>query len=467
MDREQEYTGREGMTLLGMAPERGRWALIALGLAINLALGSIYAWSIFLGPLAAHFTALGEPVSPGGALLPFSLFLAAFAVAMPLSGRYIETLGPRLMTVLGGIMTGMGWILASFAPTPAALALTFGVVGGTGVGVAYGVPLTLAARWFPDRRGTALGLTLLGFGISALLTGALAALLLDRFGVMPTFRIFGAGFLVLIPLLALPLRLPPAGWRPAGWAPQAGPALRCGSGECTRGEMVRTPAFYGLWISFFIACAAGLMAVSIALPVGTETVGLESGTATLLVGFFALFNGGGRPLFGALTDRLNPRNTAMLSFGLITAGSLLLWRAPTLPMYILAFALLWGALGAWPAIAPTSTAAFFGTRDYPRCYGVVYLAYGAGALAGPMLAGSIRTATGSYLGVFPWVAALAVSGMVIAYTLMRPPYESGEVRAGRNPFRPGRRLFLPTKSLLLMVTTVLLPGYRRRGGDHR
>ncbi|MDD1667163.1 MAG: MFS transporter, partial [Methanomicrobiales archaeon] len=349
MNGEPEQTGREGLTLLGMAPERGRWVLIALGLAINLALGSIYAWSVFLGPLAAHFTAAGEPVGPGGALLPFSLFLAAFAVAMPLSGSSIETLGPRRMTVLGGILTGMGWILASIAPTPVSLALAFGVIGGIGVGIAYGVPLTLAARWFPDRRGTALGLTLLGFGISALLTGALAAVLLDRYGVMPTFRIFGMAFLVLIPLLAIPLRLPPTGWRPAGWAPPPGPAIRCGSGECTRAEMVRTPAFYGLWISFFIACAAGLMAVSIAVPVGIEAIGLESGAASLLVAFFALANGGGRPLFGALTDRLNPRNTAMLSFGLITAGSLLLWRIPGPGTYVLAFALLWGSQGAWPA----------------------------------------------------------------------------------------------------------------------
>ena len=409
------------MTLLGLAPEKGRWIFIALGLGINLALGSIYAWSAFLEPVVSHFRALGEPVSASGALLPFSLFLAAFAVAMPFAGRFIETHGPRRVTLMGGFLTGMGWLLASFAPTPLILAVAFGGIGGAGVGITYGVPLTLAARWFPDRRGTALGLTLLGFGISALVTGSIAGLLLGMYGVIPTFRIFGVAFLLLIPLLALPLSLPPEGWRPAGWNPPPGFAGPAGPWECTRGEMVRTPAFYGLWFCFFIACAAGLMAVSIAVPVGTEAAGLESGVASFMVAFFALFNGGGRPFFGALTDRLNPRNTAMLSFGLITLGSLLLWRLPTPATYILAFALLWGSQGAWPAIAPTSTAAFFGTRDYPRCYGVVYLAYGAGALAGPMFAGSIRTATGSYLGVFPWIAALAVSGIVIAYWFMRPP----------------------------------------------
>ncbi len=416
-------------TLLGRPLEQGRWLLIALGLCINLALGSIYAWSIFVEPLASHFRAVGQPVSVSEILLPFSLFLVAFAVAMPVAGRSIDVHGPRRVALLGGVLTGTGWLLASFAPTPAHLALAFGGIGGSGVGIAYGVPLTLAARWFPDRRGTALGLTLLGFGSSALVTGILAGFLLETFGVIVTFRIFGLTFLLLLPLLSHPLSLPPPGWRPAGWIPFSAPSGTVPFAECTREEMVRTPAFFGLWACFFLACAAGLMAISIALPVGTEVVGLETGMATLLVGFFAIFNGGGRPLFGALTDRLNPRNTAMLSFVLITFASLLLWQAPALPTYILGFALLWGSLGAWPAIAPTSTAVFFGTRDYPRCYGVVYLAYGAGAIAGPALAGSIRTTTGSYLGVFPYVATLAVVGIGIAFWLMRPP---GIPREGTN-----------------------------------
>jgi OFA family oxalate/formate antiporter-like MFS transporter len=418
------------MTLFGKAPEQGRWILIALGLCINLALGSIYAWSVFVEPLATHFQALGQPVSVSELLLPFSLFLVAFALTMPLAGRYIETHGPRRIALLGGCLTGMGWLLASISPTPVYLALAFGGIGGAGVGITYGVPLTIAARWFPDRRGTALGLTLLGFGASALLTGILAGHLLSHWGVIVTFRIFGIVFLMILPLLALCLSFPPAGWKPVGWVPSPLPHETVPFRECTREEMVRTPTFYGLWICFFLACSAGLMAISIALPVGTEVVGLESGVATLLVSIFAIFNGGGRPLFGALTDRFNPRNTAMLSFGLISIASLLLWQAPTVPIYILSFALLWGSLGAWPAIAPTSTTAFFGIRDYPRCYGVVYLAYGAGALIGPMLAGSIRTTTGSYIGVFPYVAVLAIIGIGIAFWLMRPPTPRSENSPG-------------------------------------
>lgn len=405
-------------SLFGRPPEQGRWILIAFGLCINIALGSIYAWSIFVTPLELHFRSQGVAVATSDVLLPYSLFLVAFAVTMPLAGRYIDTHGPRRVAVAGGLLTASGWLLASVAPTPLHLAIAFGAIGGAGVGLAYGVPLAIAARWFPDRRGTALGLTLLGFGISALFTGMFAGALLDRAGVIATFRIFGFAFLLVLPALALVLTFPPAGWSPRGWTPTP---TRHVARECTREEMVRTPTFYGLWICFFIACSAGLMAISISLPVGTEVIGLESGLATVLVSLFAIFNGGGRPLFGALTDRLNPQNTAMLSFVLILVAALLLWQAPTLPVYIISFALLWGSIGAWPAIAPTSTAAFFGLRDYPRCYGVVYLAYGAGAVAGPMLAGSIRTATGSYLGVFPFVAGLALLGFGIAFWLMRSP----------------------------------------------
>ena len=352
-------------------------------------------------------------------LMPFSVFLAFFAIAMPLTGKYIESVGPRRITIIGGLLTGLGWLLASTVTSVWMLYIVYGIIGGIGVGIAYGVPVAVAARWFPDRRGTAVGLTLLGFGFSAFITANIAGYLIGTTGVMNTFRIFGVVFIVLIALLALPLRFPPAGWKPAGWTP---PVPKPGEEvcECNRPAMIRTAAFYGLFFCYFIGCLAGLMAISISKPVGTE-IGIASGLATLLVGFFAIFNGGGRPVFGALTDRFTPRNTAIVSFVLIALASTLLWQVPSVPVYILSFALLWGCLGGWLAIAPTATASYFGTCDYPRCYGVVFLAYGAGAIAGPQLAGFIKTTTGNYLGVFPYVLILSLLGVLVAIILMKPP----------------------------------------------
>jgi MFS transporter, OFA family, oxalate/formate antiporter len=184
--------------------------------------------------------------------------------------------------------------------------------------------------------------------------------------------------------------------------------------------MLRTRAFYALWVCYFIGCLAGLMAIGIAKPVGTD-IGVATGLATMLVGVFAVFNGFGRPAFGMLTDKITPRNTAIISFILIASAAALIWQIPAVPVYILAFVILWGCLGGWLAIAPTACGSYFGTCDYPRCYGVLFLAYGAGGIVGPQLAGFIKTSTGSYLGVFPYVLVLAVIGLVIAFVMLKPP----------------------------------------------
>lgn len=409
------------MKVLGLPPERGRWILILLGLVINLCLGTIYSWSIFVGPLTEYFKNQGLPVTAGEVLLPFSVFLAFFAIAMPFTGKYIEQYGPRNVTIVGGVLTGIGWLLASFATSLPMLYIMYGVIGGIGVGIAYGVPVVVAARWFPDQRGLAVGLTVLGFGFSAFFTANIASWLIATHGVMTTFRIFGMAFVFLTILLALPLRFPEAGWTPAGWTPPCasrGQAVTC---DFNRKAMLKTRSFIGLWLCYFIGCLAGLMAISIAKPVGID-LGVETGLAVMLVGVFAIFNGFGRPVFGAVTDRFTPRNAAILSFVLIAAASFALWQFPGQMVYAIAFAILWGSLGGWLAIAPASTGAYFGTADYPRCYGVVFLAYGAGAIAGPQLAGFIKTSTGSYVGVFPYVLVLGIIGLLIAFALLKPPH---------------------------------------------
>lgn len=405
-----------------MPLEKGRWVLVGVGLVINLCLGAVYSWSVFVNPLTDYFSIqLGHTVTANDVLLPYSVILAVFAVTMALTGRFVETHGPRKITIIGCILAGLGWLFASTASSTTMLSVMYGVIGGIGIGIAYGATVAVAARWFPDRRGLAVGLTVFGVGFSAFITANLAGYLIATYGVMSTFRIFGIGIILVTVPLALPLAFPPVGWKPAGWKPPVvgeGEHMTC---ECNRSEMVKTTAFYGLWMCYFIGCIAGLMAISISKPVGTDLVHIETGLATALVGFFAIFNGGGRLVFGVLTDRLNPRNTAMMSFILIALASLAMWQIPVLEVYIIAFAVLWGCLGGWLAIAPTATASYFGTGDYPRCYGVVFLAFGAGAIAGPQLAGFIETTTGNYSGVFPWVFILAIIGFGIAFIMMKPP----------------------------------------------
>jgi len=425
-----EYAGP--LKICGFEPESGRWILVLLGLIINLCLGSIYSWSVFVQPLTDYFTTtLGQSVTANDVLLPFSVFLAVFAITMPLSGKYIEKFGPRIMIIVGGLLTSIGWLLASLATSVQMLYVLYGIIGGIGIGIVAGVPVAVAARWFPDRRGLAVGLTALGSGFSALFTASIAGFFIGGYGVMNTFRIFGIAFIILLTLLAIPQTFPPEGWKPRGWIPPTLSAGKTRVCEFNRREMLRTRTFYGLWFCFFIASLSGLTAISIAKPVGTEVVGIEAGLATLLIGFFAIFNGGGRPLFGVLTDTLSPRYASVISFILIILASSLVCLMPTPVTYIVSFAVLWGCLGGWLAIAPTSTGSFFGTGDFPRCYGVLFLAYGAGAIVGPQLAGLIKTHTGSYLGVFPYVTLLAVLGIFVSLLLLKPVEKKNDERPGK------------------------------------
>jgi MFS family permease len=402
-----------------MPPERGRWVFVALGLVINLAIGSIYAWSVFRKPLEQYFS-----VGATESLLPFIVFLALFAFTMPAVGGLLDRYGPRLLTVAGGVIVGAGWLLGSQASSMTMLTLAYGVIGGTGVGIVYNCPIGVAGRWFPDRRGLAVGITVLGFGLSPLLTAPLANALIAAAGPLTTMAYVGLAALVVIVLCGLPLRFPAPGWMPAGWNPTSAAARV----DLTRAEMVRTRQFWGLWLCFFIGTLAGLMAIGIASPVGQEVFLLAPATAAALVGVFAVFNGAGRPLFGALVDRLGTRTTAMANLGLIALAALLLWGGSgtgTTAVYVAGFAALWLCLGGWLAIAPACTAAYCGTKYYGPNYGLVFTAYGVGAIVGNLLAGSLRDLVGSYTAVFLPVAALALAGVAAAALFLGPPVLAG------------------------------------------
>jgi MFS transporter, OFA family, oxalate/formate antiporter len=343
---------------------------------------------------------------------------------MPLAGAPLDKYGPRPLTIVGGIIVGAGWILASQAPNITFLTLAYGIIGGAGVGITYNATIGTSARWFPDRRGLAVGITILGVGVSPLITAPLGNYLIDTYGVLASFGILGIAFLILIVLLGLPLRFPPHDWRPEGWRPSQA-SVQCE--DRTPSQMVRTRGFVGLWLGFFIGTLAGLMAVGISSPVGQEVFKLNAATAAALVGVFAVFNGIGRPIFGYLADRIHPRNAAMLSFAIIAAAAILLGfgAAPgATGIYIVGFCALWLCGGAWLAIAPACTAAFCGTKYYGPNYGLVFTAFGAGAIVGNLLAGQMRDLVGSYVAVFYPVAVLAIVGIVISFFLIRAPNQA-------------------------------------------
>lgn len=390
-----------------------RWRYILAGILMFLCLGTVYSWSVFRKPLEELFQ-IGSTESG----LPYMLFLACYSFLMPVGGLLLEKNTPRKVILLGTLLVGGGWILAGYSQNIIHLSLTYGLMAGSGVGIIYGVPMAVVARWFPDKTGFAVGLTLLGFGLSPLITAPAARALIDVYTPLPSFRILGVLFLVLLILLSLPFRFP----REGDVLPPADQRThRLGSVEIDTHHMVQTKKFTGLWLCFAISTMVGLMSIGMTSSAGEELLQMDPHQVAWLVSLFALGNGAGRPLFGWLTDRLGTYLTALITYSMMILSSLLMLlsgETSTL-IYVLSFALLWMTLGGWLAIAPASTSHFFGRKFYSKNYGFVFTAYGVGAILGVLLSGFIRDSFGSYLYVFYPVLILGILGMVLSTLFLR------------------------------------------------
>ncbi|MFP4567256.1 MAG: OFA family MFS transporter, partial [Spirochaetaceae bacterium] len=397
-----------------------RWDLVVIGIVVNACLGTVYSWSVFREPLEA---ALG--MSAGQSGLPYSVFLGAFAFCMPLAGALIAHIGPRVTLLAGGVLVGAGWMSAGFIDGFLPLVVTYGIIGGAGVGFAYGVPLSVVGSWFPGKRGLAMGLTLGGFGVSPFVTAPLAEFLINRIGVQSAMIVLGAGFVVVIAGLTVFFRRGPeaAGRHDLEDAEaEAAHGIHLRSREHAPREMLTSRSFYGLWICYAIGTLAGLTAIGMTAPFGRQIAGLSGSGAAAAVSAFGILNGIGRPIFGGIHDALGSRATVILSYVLISVGagvSLLAGPDSPLPFFI-GFGMFWLMLGGWLAIAPAATTRLFGPYHYARNYGIMYTAYGVGALLGGGAFGVLFNRFGSYSPMFVFIIGLSAVGVAAALTMLRP-----------------------------------------------
>lgn len=416
-----------------------RWDLVALGVVVNMCLGTVYSWSVFRAPLEAS---LSLTTAQSG--LPYSVFLAVFAFSMPLAGLLMARIGTRVTLLIGGVLVGAGWIsgglISSFVP----LVVSYGVVGGAGVGFAYGVPLAVAGSWFPARRGLAMGVTLAGFGVSPFVTAPLAEVLILRMGVQPAMVALGAGFALVIPALAgfFTRHEPeadaaaPADTRPPAEATSPSAAAVAANGRPTvqpdgspvvhelgPAAMLRSPSFYGLWIAYVVGTLCGLTAIGMTASFAQQTAGLSPPAAAAAVSAFGVLNGVGRPLFGAVHDATGVRRSIVIAFVLIAVGAgAAMFARPDLPLpFFVGFGIFWLMLGGWLAIAPAATTRLFGARNYVKNYGIMYTAYGVGALAGGAASGALFERFGSHTPLFLAIIGLCVVGAVVAVGVIREP----------------------------------------------
>jgi OFA family oxalate/formate antiporter-like MFS transporter len=403
-----------------------RWRVVAGALIIQMSLGAVYIWSVFQTPLLAQFPGWSETQ----VTLPAQLVIAVFACAVILGGRLQDRLGPRLVGSAGGLILGLGLMLAGLTGhfsgdlALAWLVGTYAVLGGLGIGMAYVCPVATCVKWFPDKRGLITGLAVAGFGAGAFFFAPLARALigggdyelfglslfpLPQAGVFDTFTVLGILFLTAVVLGAQLLRNPPKGYCPAGWTPPAASVHSSAHADFTPGEMLRTPTFWLLWVTYLAGSTAGLMVIMKAAPIweafslaaaGEAPVSYArfadiASAAAMAVAVLALFNAAGRILWGRVSDSLGRKQTLILMFVLCALVLFALDWMRLYPLYLLGVSLVALCFGGYLALYPAITADYYGTRHIGVNYGLLFTAYGSGGLLGPFLAAALLKRAGS------------------------------------------------------------------------
>jgi OFA family oxalate/formate antiporter-like MFS transporter len=369
---------------------------------------------------------------------PFMVGLASFAIMMILAGRWQDKAGPRIVALTGGVVLGTGYLLGGLVGgTSLAMMIIFlGLISGAGIGLGYVCPIAASVKWFPDKKGFITGLAVAGFGAGAYLFVNVAgpwAGLIATYGVSTTFLLFGGVFFVGVILGALLLSNPPAGYKPAGWNPPQPVAGARKSGlDLTQGQTIRTPQFWMTWMAFVLGAGCGLMVIGSLKNFGEKEGGLSPVVAASALGLLALFNGLGRVVWGTMAQKMTAR-AALVLMSFLQAGMMVLMGLGMMGSSELTLAVA----GCWVgfnfggnfALFPLMTAEFFGTKNLGANYGAVFTSYGVGGILGPMLAGGVWDAMGTYKWAFLIAGGACVIAGIIALLVRAPKSPEGSPAA--------------------------------------
>lgn len=397
-----------------------RWVIAVAGVSLQMALGSVYAWSVFRTPLSARF---GWSISQ--ITLTFTITILALSLAAFAGGLWLNRSGPRVVGVTGGVLYGLGVLLASFTEHIEWLYVTYGLIGGIGLGLGYIVPVTVLLKWFPDRRGLITGIAVGGFGAGALVTAPIATALIERVGVQSTFAWLGLAYLLVAPLAASFMRNPPeVDGRNANvlhGTARTTPNFTLGQALCTR-------QWWILWLILFLNVTAGISLISQQAPLYQELAGVTAAVAAGMVGFASIGNALGRVFWAWSSDHLTRRSTFMLLFLIQVA---LFWFLPDLgsvaSLTLAAFVIL-SCFGGGFGTMPASVTDYFGPRNVGPIYGLMLTAWGLASVFGPMLLAGMREATGSYRDALHIIAALMAVSIVLPSILRSPRMPSQSTR---------------------------------------
>jgi MFS family permease len=371
----------------GQAPNR--WRIPIGAVAVHICIGSVYAWSTFNRPIQALF-----PDQPWWFSPPYTTFTTALVLlglSAAFGGPWVERRGPRVAATAAALFFGTGLIIGGFGLSieqPVIVFLGMGVIGGIGCGLGYICPVSTLVKWFPDRRGMATGMAIMGFGGGAFLAGFLNVFLMDRLGVANTVMTLGVAYLAIMLAGSRLLERPPAGWKPAGWTPAASKNAMIAERSVTRNDAIRTVQFYLLWGILFINVTAGIGILAQASPMMQDMFRRTPLEAAAVVSLISIFNATGRFVWASASDYIGRRNTYTIFFvaqfvifllipGLASSGNWIVFEASLFAVFTM--------YGGGFATIPAFLADIFGPDNVGAIHGALLTAWSCAAVAGPVI----------------------------------------------------------------------------------
>lgn len=382
-----------------MTKVKNRWFMVIASMSIHMCIGSVYAWSVYVNPIQSAMNWTLTDVT-----ITFSIAIFFLGLSAALMGKFVEHRGPRVAATLAAILFGLGTIGSGVAihfESKTLLYLTYGVLGGAGLGIGYLSPVSMLVKWFPDRRGMATGLAIMGFGFASAISGPAIKILIDSVGIASTFYTLGTIYFVIMLGAAQYLANPEEGYMPE----KLSQAISTGQKKIkedlvniTRDEAIKTARFFGLWIMLFINVTCGIAIISVASPLLQETIGISALAAASAVGLMGIFNGAGRIMWASISDYLTRPIVFILFFATqIIAFYLLTTVTSILLFQVLIYYIMTCYGGAFASI-PAYIGDIFGTKELGAIHGYILTAWALAGLAGPIIIAYVKDSTGSYTG---------------------------------------------------------------------
>ena len=400
--------------------EKNRWLMALSAVGVHICIGSVYAWSVYVKPIQEQMQWSLTDVT-----IAFSIAIFFLGLSAALMGKFVEKNGPRVSALIAASLFGLGTMgsgLAILMESKLLLYFFYGVLGGCGLGIGYISPVSTLVKWFPDKRGMATGLAIMGFGFASAIWGPTIKILIEKVGIASTFIILGAVYFVIMFLSALYLEKPEEGYLPKKFKKKLESGkkkLKEDLANLTVNEAIKTPRFYGLWIMLFINVTCGIAIIGVASPLLQEVVGISALAAAAAVGLMGIFNGAGRIFWASLSDILTRPVVYVIFFATQAVAFYMLPSITEIVVFQVILYFIMSCYGGGFASIPAYIGDIFGTKELGAIHGYILTAWAAAGLVGPLIISIVKDMTGSYsstLYVFAgfFVIALIASIMMLA-----------------------------------------------------